>query len=555
MRPCDPSSSDRRRAAPSVIGPALLAAVLVLAPGWTAAGDAALGERIYREGRLASGEPLQARLRQGLALAGPKAACATCHRRSGFGSSEGTTPIRPITGRYLFRDAQAAEPRLGRDPGPSRGLRPAYTDASLARALREGLDAAGRPLGGMMPRYALGDADLGHLAAYLRTLSAAPDPGVTATTLHLATVVDAAADPGRRQAMLEILEAYFRDRNAGTRLEAERARRAPWDMAREYKAYRKWQLHVWTLEGAPETWGAQLEAHYRAQPVFAMLSGIGAGTWQPVHDFCERTALPCLFPHVDRPPQAPGQYALYLSRGLELEAEALAVHLARSGVQGPVVQVYRDETAEAALALRRALAAAGLPAPQGRALAPGAVPDAGFWRALGQPAALVLWLRPADLAALAALDPPPGGLYLSARLADLAALPAPLAAHAALVYPWELPQRLAPRLRRLHAWLGLKGIAPRDGPVQADTFFAVTQAGMAIPHLVDDYSRDYFIETIEHGLDNALAPSSYPRPGLAPGQRHASKGSYIVKANGTHNHLEPLGDWIVPDTALPGGGK
>jgi hypothetical protein len=520
-----------------------------------AAGDAALGQKIYRDGILPSGQALRAVSLQGVNLRGERAACTTCHRRSGFGSSEGYKPIRPIAGRYLFQAVNAPNPRLSSDPAsPNRGMRPAYDERTLARVLRTGIDAAGRKLDAMMPRYQLDDANIDHLATYLKTLSIEPDPGVTATTIHFATIVDTAADPEQRQAMLGIIETFFRDKNAGTRLEGERARRAPWDMAREYKAYRKWQLHVWALEGPPETWRAQLEAYYRAQPVFAVLSGIGAGTWQPVHDFCERTKVPCLFPNVDQPPQTPGQYTLYLSRGLAMEAEALAAHLARSRTMGRIVQVYRDGTTGAAGAFDRALKAADLPPPETRKVISAAPPDAGFWREIvkAQPDVLVLWLKSEDLAALDSLPQSVRQIFLSARLADLPALPPPLAERAALVYPWELPQRLAPRLQRLHAWLKMKRISPRDDTIQADTFFAVSQAGMEIQHLVDDYSRDYFIERVEHGLDNALAPSSYPSPTLAPGQRYASKGSYIVKAAGNgRQQLEPVGDWIVPDL-LPG---
>ena len=60
-------------------------------------------------------------------------------------------------------------------------------------------------------------------------------------------------------------------------------------------------MHVWELEGPSETWRAQLEALYRQQPVFAVLSGVAEGRWRPMHEFCEATQLPCLFPTTDLP--------------------------------------------------------------------------------------------------------------------------------------------------------------------------------------------------------------------------------------------------------------
>lgn len=537
-----------------------LAVAWLLATGWTLAGDVTLGQRIYREGILSSGRPVWATtVKQDLRLSGAAAACSACHRRSGFGSSEGYKPIRSVTGRYLFQAVNAPSPRMFQVPVSSAGVRPAYSDATLARALRVGIDAAGRPLDGMMPRYPLGEEDMGHLIAYLKTLAIAPAPGVTETTLHFATIVDAAAEPGQQQAMLAILEAFFRDKNAGTRLEGERAKRPPWDQAREYKAYRTWQLHVWTLDGPPASWRRQLDAYYRQQPVFAVLGGIGSGVWQPVHDFCEAAELPCLFPNVDLPPQTPGQYTLYFSRGLALEAEVLATHLARTATGGSVLQIYRDGAGSiAAQALRRALATTGFAGPlEDRAIAPEGPLDGAFWRSIAdaQPAALVLWLKPSDLVALAALAPSPRQLYLSASLSGQPALPASLAERSCLTYPYELPQLLEPRLQRLYAWLRMKRIPVWPGPIQANTFFAVSQAGEALMHLIDDYSRDYFIERIEHGMDNALAPSSYPRLSLGPNQRFASKGGYLVKAARPQSgHLEPLGGWIVPDLIQPPAG-
>ena len=59
--------------------------------------------------------------------------------------------------------------------------------------------------------------------------------------------------------------------------------------------------------------------------MFAVISGLGGGDWSPVHDVCEREALPCLFPNVDAPPpQAEHDfYSTYFSRGVLLEAEVI----------------------------------------------------------------------------------------------------------------------------------------------------------------------------------------------------------------------------------------
>ena len=65
-------------------------------------------------------------------------------------------------------------------------IRPAYDLALLARALRDGVDAAGRPFDPIMPRYDLSDEDVLNLDAFLRTLSTDISPGVAEKEIHLA---------------------------------------------------------------------------------------------------------------------------------------------------------------------------------------------------------------------------------------------------------------------------------------------------------------------------------------------------------------------------------
>ena len=173
-------------------------------------------------------------------------------------------------------------------------------------------------------------------------LSSASAPGVTDREIHFSTIVTPGVDPDKRRALLDVLQAYFRDKNGGTRKEVRRREVGSEQM---YRAFRTWVLHVWELGGAPETWHAQLEAHYRQQPVFAVIGGLGHGSWQPVHGFCEEAGLPCVFPDVDYPVvEGAGYYSLYFSRGVTLEADVLARQLAetRSGMGG-IAQVFRDD--------------------------------------------------------------------------------------------------------------------------------------------------------------------------------------------------------------------
>ena len=509
------------------------------------------GQSIYRHGLLDSGEPVRASVQKGVALEGSDAACVNCHRRSGLGGSEGQNPIRPIAGRLLFSQTQTElERRWAVQPGPA--ARTVYTQESLARALREGVDPGGRRLDPLMPRYALSDEAVAALYTYLATLSSAPSPGVSDREIHFSTIVAPGVEPARRRALLDVLQAFVRDKNGGTRNEVRRRDAGSEQM---YLAYRSWVLHVWELEGAPETWRAQLDAHYRRQPVFAVIGGLGGASWQPVHRFCEAVELPCVFPDVDYPAlDGAGHYTLYFSRGLALEADVLARRLAESpGAE--IVQVFRDDQTGRlpAQALREALGRRGIAVADAPVQGEGPV-AAGFWRALfaARPAVLVVWLDADDLRSLDAAGPPPAGLervYLSASLAGLGApaLSGPWLARLGMVYPFGLPEVRARHLARLNAWLRARHVAAGDPRIQANAFFAATIAGDALTHVGENFSRDYFIERIEQMVESALSPSIYPRLSLGPGQRFASRGGYIVGFPGEGDPSPvPLSGWLVP---------
>jgi hypothetical protein len=534
---------------------ALAAAALVAALAAPAgpAPPAAAGERLYRDGVLPSGRPLRGAREAGAGVEGRAAACATCHRRSGLGSWEGQSVIPPIIGRYLFRPGarNVEDPDLPHVQGfvPRRE---AYTDATLARAIRDGVDPQGRRLGYLMPRYDLDAATMRALVAYLRTLTSGPVPGVAGDTLQFATVVAPGADPVARQGMLDVLERFFADKNAGYRGETPPLLSTRGVM---YRVNRKWQLHVWTLAGPPETWERQLEARMAETPVFAIISGIGGGTWAPVHRFCERAAVPCLLPNVDAPVDAERDfYPVYFSKGVLLEAQLVARRLREEAVPRVrrVVQVYRQGDAGEAGA--RALAASAgegvevsarpLPPAPGdaretlRAALRDAAPDD----------ALVLWLRPADLKALPAV-PPARAVFVSGLLAGLerAPLPAAWRALARLTYPFDLPDQRRVRMNFPLGWFTVRHIPVVDERVQTDTYLACVILSETVGHMLDSFVRDYLVERLEMTLSHRLVNGYYPRLGLAPGQRFASKGGYLVRLAGAEGaRVVADGEWVVP---------
>jgi hypothetical protein len=550
------NSTDAERDRPTMRGPILVALIVLF--GWFTRAEAAGpddAERIYRAGILPSGQPLRGLREAGVSIEGPAAACANCHRRSGIGVNEGQTAIPPISGKYLLSPGERAMPEAAvQSAGTAVARRERYNDETLARAIREGINADGKPLSYLMPRFALSDADTRALVDYLKSLSSDAVPGVSHDELDFATIVTPDADPAERSGMLDVLTHFFSNKN-----DFERGHDPPLVSARRihYRVTRKWRLHVWELTGAPQTWEAQLHARFQAEPVFAVISGVGGREWAPVHRFCEREKVPCLFPNVQLPVVADSDfYPIYFSRGVLLEADLIRAELGLSshatGQRPRVLQIYRrgDIGESAAGALRnqsgshaadwidRPLPAGGTGADVRKALDSVRAGDT-----------VVLWLRGDDLRELPADPPKSVVVFASGLMAGLENAPLlPVWRGATrITYPVDLPQKRAVRLTYPLTWFRTQRIPVVAERVQVDTYVACQVLSEAVGHAFGDLVPDYLIEQIENMVSVKLLDGYYPRLGLAPGQRFASKGGYVVRlAEVNGGPVVAESDWRVP---------
>jgi hypothetical protein len=509
------------------------------------------GERIYRQGVLPSGEPVLAEHQGADPMKGQAAACVNCHRRSGLGTVEGQILIPPITPRYLFRSASAnAAQMMQFSRAASAAMRRPYTDATLARALREGIDPEGRKFDYLMPRYRFDEVSMSALIGYLRQLSRGPVPGVGGETLDFATIITPDADETERQGMLDVLEHFFGANSAPHRGEAPRG--AP---TIPKSGARTWRLHVWELTGPAEGWGQQLLQHFTAEPVFAVVSGLGRTNWAPVHHFCQEQSLPCLLPNVDLPVVAEDDfYPVYFSKEVLLEAQIISSRLRPQPSSGPrrVLQVYRsdDVGAAAAAALRQAGTADAV---QWREqVLQSDAPATELVQALneaGPQDAIVLWLRPQDLKQLPESPPPNSAVYLSGLMAGLEQAPLPSGWRdvTRMSYPFELPTLRALGTGFARGWFAFHRVPVVAERVQTDTYLACEILTEAAGHMRDDWVPDRLVELVEIELSHRLVNGYYPRLGLATGQRFASKGGYIARFDGASGtHLVADSAWIVP---------
>lgn len=439
-------------------------------------------------------------------------------------------------------------------------LRSAYDDQSLARVLRDGVNPDGRTLDDIMPRFRLDDADMAALIGYLHELNAQISPGVTPTTIRFATIVGDDVPAAERDAFLATLQAYVRAKNAQPRNQERRARAGPFYRRENDLAYRQLDLAVWRLQGPPSGWGEQLEAQYRAEPVFAVLSGVVAGSWAPIHAFCERHGIPTLFPITERPVIADHDwYTLYLSRGFYGEGEGAArfLHRERPVPGEPVVaQVYRSgsDGEAAAEGFARMWGRLGHAEPASLALEDSErarSPTTEAWLSSRRPDVLLVWLGDETkdvLEALPASPHRPTTVVVSAGMLreHWSSIPGAARSFTYVTYPYAFLEDKTATRTAVERWLEVHDVALVDLRLQADVYFLGRMLSGILMEMRNNFYRDYFLDNMDMIFDQDYTVVSYPRLTFGPGQRYASKGCYVVQlTEGDAPSLRKVGDWIV----------
>jgi cytochrome c553 len=549
-----------------VVGSALLALLLgattinaaSAAPAAATQQDLSAGERIYREGILPSGEQLRALVKGERAIPGLAFTCASCHLRSGLGALDEGVFTPPINGAKLFKPLRRLYKGIEQDSDPSLPpLRPAYTEESLVRALRDGKDPNGRALSEAMPRYHLSDKDAGLLVAYLKQLSSQFSPGVSESNIRFATVISEDAPANQSSAMLATMNNYFNMKNnqirsfRNPRGTGVRSRMMSENMfsSREL-SNRTLSLSRWTLKGPPESWRGQLEEYNRREPVFALLGGMVNGSWRPVHQFCEENGIPALFPITDLPVVSDSDgYTLYLSKGYSQEGESAARYLHENverlkGKQ--VVQIVRASADADALSagFQRAWQGLGHPAAATILVPSGKVLDRKLLQkllAMEKPAALVVW---DDATALPALEEIgrngglPGMVFLSARYLgeSIWTLNESIRDATYLTYPFAFSpfsatsamgkQRVLDEVKTSlsRADQPLKGEIPKIVGMTNSLTQVLTSLLM---DLNGNYYRDNFLDVA--GMMSDQQHPLFGRISFGAGQRYASAGCFIVQ--------------------------
>ena len=531
-----------------------------------------IGRKIYQQGVSSDNTPIQAMLSQDVSVSGEQIACIKCHQRSGLGTSENTVISWPVSGKALYQPrrrsgawssrlaAKSQDQRAGLLPASFNPAddRTAYTDATLARALRKGLDASGNMLGAVMPRYELSDNDMQALIAYLKSISANYSPGVDESVIRFATVISDSADPDATAAMLDVLNKHIANHNTQTRPHAKRIKRGPFYRSEMNSAYRYLQLDVWTLEGDSHTWEKQLLAYYQQQPVFALLGGLVNGDWQPVHQFCEQNQIPAIFPITQLPVISDDDwYTLYFSKGAFQQGESAARFLKtlQIGANAEIIQVYSDTVSGKRYAdgFRQSWQYADNvelidhPYTTAKHLAQTISNNS-----RGGTVVWLLWLEDndefAEVTQLLAHEFNSDNVYMSSWdfvQANVAQINPVIAEHLYLTFPEALPAESATKKARLKQWLKISGIESRNMLVEDKMYFLGWMLSAVLKNMRNDFYRDYFLENFEMMREQNRAIAHYPHVSFAPGQRYVAKGSYIVQRDRETNEPVKISEWSV----------
>lgn len=540
-----------------------------------ASGDPVLGARLYFQGLDSNGDPIKGITRADIPIDGSQLTCTSCHRPSGMGSSEGGTYVPPITASYLFHD-RTADRRLrnqrfkevykDRQGGDfydevRRGrLRPAYeTSQHIAQALREGVDTAGRTLNPVMPRYSLSDEDIANLTAFLKSNYPNPDQGVEEKKIHIATIIAGDVIEENAEAVTALIKTYADWINKAIRVNLARPGFSTYYRSEFADSYRTWEPTVWRLTGDPASWGEQLARYYEQQPVFFVTGSLVQGDYSPIADFCDERKIPCILPITNLPrlTDLENSFSLYFSRGLSLEAEALAVYLSESDMAENIVQIHGADAEGNVPAQAFSTQLTDL---TGHAVT--TVPinetddlDTVLAKALSEkPKSLILWPGQASQKAVETLNRLDIGetvIYLpSNSLKEIKATLSPDKRDAIRVtYPYDDPKNYHPESFRIRAWIGSRKLAVPDWTVILQTFYALKISEFALSHLWTDYYGAYMIELTEHDLGVGFDPGPYPRLQLGPGQRFGSKGALIARLDDDPTNpsgVESISRWIIP---------
>jgi len=490
------------------------------------------GRAIYENGESSFGDAFSARL--GIAqqqMPGAAVRCANCHGSDGLGRPEGG--VRP--GSIIWSELTKSYGHT-HDSGRSH---PAYDQASLKRALIEGVDPAGSRLDGVMPRYNISERDFKALVAYMKKLEFLLDPGVGADALRLGTLLPAAGRFGEMgQAVKGILQAYLNRINQSGGIYG-----------------RKLELVVAEYADDHAAAARELRKLVTERDVFALLSPFAAGIEEEFGRLANDTKIPVVGPLslFGDDPRAINQYVFHLLSGVGELAEVLALHVgSKPEIKSRAAVLLHPDSAEGssvADAVEARLQGQGWTQLSRIGFRPGALDAAAVAKTLqARTAETVFLLGPgADIGALAraaAKSDYVPLLLLPGSLVPRAALDLPEAfeGRVLLAYP-TIPADQRPDALREYADLFRDpALARGHQTLQVPAYSSALLLIEALKQTGRELTRQKLVATLEamQGFDTGLVPAV----SFNARRRVGALGGYIVVLDLKGKNFRQLGGFV-----------
>jgi ABC-type branched-subunit amino acid transport system substrate-binding protein len=518
-------------------GLAGLALVLAVLPAGAArfTPEEEAGRKIFREGESPSGSPIRAQLgRQETTLPGTSLPCAGCHGEDGLGRPEGGVVPPNITWRELTK-AYGHRHENGRQHPP-------FNAETFGEALTFGTDPAGNKLDPSMPRYIMSHQDMAYLVAYLKKIETDFDPGISADTLRIGTLVPRSgrlAELGKVVAGLT--ESFAADINARGGIYG-----------------RKLQVVSADFADDPKAAVASAERLVREQDVFALVSPFTVGIEGEIARLAEDAAIPVVGPFTLLPDStvAINRYTFYLLPRLREQSMALAKYAATElGVKKPRVAIVYPEIegyGELVAALEEQFRELKWDKVQRAGYPPGQMNQGRPLKELQREGTEVILFLGADpeLAELGLqvrdLGWSPYLLAPGSKVARSAvSLPPALGNRVFLAFP-TLPGDITPKGGQAVATLDKKaGIGGRHGPAQMSTYASLLVLEEGLKRSGHSLSRAKFTESLE----KLFAFETGVTPGISygPNRRVGVLGAHIVGVNLENHSFQPTGKFVRLD--------
>lgn len=517
--------------------PLLFAASLALI--WGAARAAAplapeeeAGRAIYRDGRSSFGDAFSGRL--GIAqqqMPGAALRCANCHGADGLGRSEGG--VRP--GSIVWSELTKSYGHTHE----GRRHHPAYDQASLQRALTEGVDPAGNRLDGAMPRFDISERDFKALVAYLKKLEFQFDPGVADDRLRLGTLLPSKGRFGELgQALKGILQAYVDKINQGGGIYGRRLELVVAEYA-EDRALARRELRKLINDG----------------DIFALLAPFAAGIEDDLGRLANDARIPVVGPLslFGDDPHAVNQYVFHLLSGVGELAEVLARHVGSEPKikQRAAVLLHPDNAGGTGVAdaLEAQLKIQGWTQLSRISFRPGALDAAAVAKTLqARGAEAVFLLGPgADIGALARAA-------AKSAYVPLLLLPGPLAPRAALELPEVFESRILlayptipsdqkpDALREYAALFRDPALARAHQTLQVPAYSGAILLVEALKQIGRDLTRQKLVATLEsiQGFEPGLVPAQ----SFNAQRRTGALGGYVIGLDFKRRNFRQLSGFV-----------